>query len=72
MNSTILLIWETVMYALIALSLIFVVAVSILATCRSTEWNNRLVLPWEKAELRDAKKKEKAELRARREFWQYK
>ena len=32
-------------------------------------WKQKVVFPWEKEERRAQRKKEKAELRARKEFW---
>ena len=70
MESMILMIGEILMYALIVIALLAVVATVVVALCVPAEWNKIVVFPWEKAERRAAKKKEKAELRARREFWQ--
>lgn len=69
MMETILFIWELVMYALIAIAVIFAAAVGIVCVWRPQAWNDVMVEPWAKAERRAAKKKAKAELRARREFY---
>ena len=70
MESMILMIGEILMYALIVIALLAVVATVVVAFCVPAEWNKIVVFPWEKADRRAAKKKEQAELRARREFWQ--
>ena len=69
MIETILFIWELVMYALIAIAVIFVAAVGIVCVWRPQAWNETVFFPWAKAERRAAKKKAKAELRAWREFY---
>ena len=70
METMLLEIWEILMYALIAIALIVVVATAIVCVYRPTAWKNVMIEPWAKAERRAAKKKERAEFRARREFWQ--
>lgn len=57
------------MYALIVIALLATVATIIVAFSVPAEWNSIVVLPWEKAERREAKKREAEEQRARREFW---
>lgn len=70
METILLEIWEILMYALIAIALIVAAATAIVCVYRPTAWKNVMIEPWAKAERRAAKKKERAELRARREFWQ--
>ena len=69
MMEIILLIREIMMYALIVIALLVTVATVVVAFCVPAEWNQIVVCPWEKAERREAKKREAEEKRARREFW---
>ena len=70
MESMILMIWGIVMNALIVLALLMALVVAIVCVYRPTAWKNVMIEPWAKSDGRAAKKKEQAELRARREFWQ--